>query len=497
MAVSPIRFSGMASGLDTDTLIKDLMKSERVPLDKLTKQKQSAMWKRDEYRSFNTTFSAFQSLTDKLRFSSTFNKQAVTSSNSNVVDAKASASATSGTFSVKVNQLATSTVNVGEIFTQPVDVKADGLQAGTFKITGANNQEITVTVDATTTRQSIMKQINASGIGVSMSFDSINGRFIMSSTKTGANSTFTIEDSSGVFNSIFNMDVNKTTSGENASVIFNGVSMEMENNSFEFSGINFQLRGVSTDVVTVSASRDTKSITDNITQFVNDYNALVDLIRGKVKETPDRNYAPLTDDEKEAMTEKQIELWESKAKVGLLYRDDLLDGALNSFKSLLSKKVEGVSGAFDSLDDIGITFKGFQNGLVSDLGKIELDVNKLNEAIEKNPDAVAELFGKTSSKNYDDPTRVNDSGIAERLYNELTNQMNKIKKRIGSGTISDAEDNSQYGKLIGDLNDKIDNVKRRMEIVENRYYKQFTTMEVALQKLNSQGSWLTSQLGQM
>lgn len=196
------------------------------------------------------------------------------------------------------------------------------------------------------------------------------------------------------------------------------------------------------------------------------------------------------------MTEDQIKLWEQKSKAGILYRDDILTDALSSLRSALSQKVSGLSSDMDSLSDIGITFKPFSTGTgTSELGKLELDETKLTEAINKDPEGVAKLFTQTSNLDSNDPNYKKESGYGDRLYNSLTTSINKIIKRIGSSTVaSDAADQSQLGKKIGDINKRVDTLEDRLKAIEDRYYKQFTAMEIALQKLNSQGSWLTSQL---
>lgn len=203
----------------------------------------------------------------------------------------------------------------------------------------------------------------------------------------------------------------------------------------------------------------------------------------------------MTEEEREGMTEKQIDLWESKAKVGLLYRDDILQETLSTLRRSLVDNVKGL-GEPNSLSDIGITFKGYLKGMTGELGKLEIDEQKLQDAVNKNPDAVMQLFTKTSNLDQKDPNYKSETGYADRLYTDLTNQINKIIKRIGSGKVSDAVDNSQYGRDIDEMNKRMQTLESRVALVEKRYYKQFTAMEKALQKLNSQGSWLSQQLGQ-
>lgn len=488
---STIKLTGMVSNLDTDLIIKQLMQVERMPLNKLEQKKQTIAWKRDEYREMNTMLTSIRTLTDKLRFSSSFTKQTATSSDSSVVTATSSAAATSGGYSLKVDKLASSAFVAGS--SVKVDTKTQINQTGSFEIVGPKGST-TVNVTAGSTYDSVMKQVNAANIGVSMSYDSINGRFMMATNSTGSSASIQINDAGGFASSVFGVSAAAPVTGTNAQVQLNGQTLEFENNAFEFNGVKFDIKGVSTSTVSVTVARDTSSIVDQIKGFVEQYNKLVDQVNDKTKTVPNRSYTPLTEEQKESMTEKQIDLWEEKAKKGLLYRDDILQNTLSSLRSSLIKKVDGLPPEMDSLSDIGITFKPYSQGLTSELGKLQIDEAKLQDAVTKNPEGVMDLFTKTSDLDSKDPNYYNETGYGERLYDSLTTQINQIIKRIGSGTVSDAEDNSQIGKQIGEINKRMFTLKSRLVTIEERYTKQFTAMELSLQKLNNKGSWLTSQL---
>ncbi|MEY9096623.1 flagellar filament capping protein FliD [Paenibacillus sp. RC84] len=494
--VSSIKFSGMASGIDTDKVISDLMKVERMPLNKLKQQKQIIAWKRDDYREVNTTLSSIRSLVDKLRFSSNYNKQAATSSNPAVVTAATTSSAVSGSYTVEVKSLASSALLTGN--TVDLDTKSKVGVSGDFVVEGPEGKNVKITVTPDTTYDSIMKQVNGSGIGVNMSYDKINKRFMLSTTSTGKAASVNVQDgTNSLASNVLKLDTTTTVTGTDATVVINGSTMELKNNSMEFNGLKFNLNGVSTSAVTVKVSQDTENVVGQIKEFVTQYNQLVEKINTKTKAIPSKTYTPLTDEQKEAMTETQINLWESKAKVGMLYKDDILQGTLDATRSSLVGTIKGLPDDFNSLSDIGITFKGYQKGQPSELGKLNLDEKKLQEAVDTNPDAVMKIFTQTSTLDPKDKDYKSQTGFAERIYSDLTNQINKIVKRIGTSTISDAVDGSQLGKSLRDINDKMDTLEDRIKSVQERYYKQFTAMEKAIQKLNSQGSWLSQQLGQL
>lgn len=494
--ISPIRFGGIASGLDTDLLVSQLMTAERMPLNKLNQQKQKLAWKREAYQEMNTQLTALRTLTDKLRFTTSFNKQSASSSNESVIKATSSSNAVSGSYSIQVNSLASSALVTGDTTNINLKDKIGVAAEQTFTLTGPKG-DIEVKVTPNSTYESVIKQINAANSGVNFSFDSINKRFMATTTSTGESAVLKVDDPDGVLRNFFKLDpASFPQTGSNASVTINGTTMELENNSFEFNGVRFDIQGVSTSAVSVTVSQDTQNISSIIKDFVEQYNALVDSINGATKTVPNRSYAPLTNEQKESMTEKQIELWESKAKTGLLYRDSILQETLTSFRGMLLQSVEGLPEEFNSLSDIGIAFKKFVPGMTGELGKLELDERKLQDAISQNPEAVMNLFTKTTSLKPGEQGYVEGTGYGDRLYNALNTSINKIIKQIGTTTISDSADSSMFGQQFRDLNSRINTLEDRLKAVEERYYKQFTAMEKTLHKLNSQASWIAQQLGQ-
>lgn len=501
-SISNIRFSGMASGLDTDQIIKDLMKVERFPLDRLQQNKQTLMWRRDAYREVNLMYSSFRSLTDSLRLESTFDKQKAVSNNTGVVTAQAGAGAVTGSYSIKVNQLASGATIVGSALGSGIDLKATGLKEGNFTITGPNKNpdgtslKVTINVTSASTRQSVIDDINSSGTGITASFDSTNGRLILSTKQTGEDASISIDDPSNVF--ALNLGIATTAGpvkGKDANVELNGATMTMSTNSFTFNNITFSLKGTTSSASTVDVSQDTDGIISKITDFVNKYNEIIDTVHGKITEKKDRNYTPLTDEQKEAMTEKQIDLWESKAKVGLLSGDDMLESTLLSLRQAFMGKVDGLPKGQNTLASIGIATSNSKDAYKEN-GKLHIDVDKLKDALLNNPEGVKALFTQTSEKPTTDPARKGELGFAERVKETLDSSISLMIRKIGSGTLSEILDSSIMGRQLRELNDKIYNMEDKLQTTEDRYYKKFTAMEKALQDLNNRGSWLSQQLGQ-
>jgi flagellar hook-associated protein 2 len=137
------------------------------------------------------------------------------------------------------------------------------------------------------------------------------------------------------------------------------------------------------DTQTVSLTQDVDSVYDNISKFIAKYNEIIDTINNKLSEKYDRNYLPLTDEQKEAMNEDDIKKWEEKAKTGLLRNDSILQNIVYRMRSAVYDSVAGISTA---LSEIGITTDTYVTK-----GKLIIDETKLKEAIRNNPDNVMNL----------------------------------------------------------------------------------------------------------
>ncbi|MCM3389776.1 flagellar filament capping protein FliD [Ureibacillus chungkukjangi] len=236
--------------------------------------------------------------------------------------------------------------------------------------------------------------------------------------------------------------------------------------------------------VTLTSSTDTDNMVDKIKKFVETYNGLVTTINGKLKETYDRNYPPLTDEQKEDMSEDEIEKWEKKAQTGLLRNDSILTNGLYSMRRTFMDEIGGLGDAtINSLAEIGIT----TSSTTSDGGKLVIDEDKLRTAIEKNADQVASIFTKTgtakdASKGITEDTR----GIAQRLRDELKGFTGEIEKKAGKA--SSTNQTYTLGKRLDEVKTRIDAWVDKLENIESRYWKQFTAMETAINKANSQSS---------
>lgn len=364
--------------------------------------------------------------------------------------------------------------------------KLDNSQAlstsGEFIVNG-----ISIKYDETDTLQSIMNKVNSSQAGATMNYDSVNNKFVFKNRATGASSNLSIENVSGNLLEMLKVPTG-TNSGTDSKVIIDGEEKTFPTNSINFDGMTIQLNKASAEDVTINITGDTDAVVEKIKKFVSVYNDLMELVNTQLAEKRDRNFNPLTDEEKAAMSETDIANWEKKVKEGLLSDSSILRNVKSSLRGLLSKEVAGIVDEFNTLSEVGITTVPYVRGVSKDAGKITIDETKLKNAIESNPDAVKALF--TNNPGFE-----SQEGIAVTMYNKVNDLMNTVMKQAGrlGGLSNDVS--TTLGKQIYDLETKISRMEILLNKKEDNYYKRFSLMEQAIQKGNAQLSWLSQQLG--
>ena len=232
--------------------------------------------------------------------------------------------------------------------------------------------------------------------------------------------------------------------------------------------------------VRVAVSHDVDAVVEKIKAFVETYNSTLESIAGELYEERYRDYLPLTDEQKKEMSDRDIEKWEEKARSGMLRGDQLLSSIYNNIRSVTMARVEGLSGPYNNLSSIGITT--VHN---TERGKLHNDETKLREALTNDPEGVMNLFTHSGES-------AGQSGVAVKLYDAVNNAMSRITEKAGSSGA--LYDNSVLGQDIERLNRSISLAEERLLKLEERYYRQFTAMEQAINRMNQQSMWLTQML---
>ena len=503
-----MRIGGLASGMDIDTMVSELMKAERIPLDKLTQKKQTVEWQRDDYREMNKLLKELDDMLfvnqNSIGRKATILKKTVTSSDDSKVTAKAVNAQTNVSATIDVLSLASSASwktsgGVSDYTPQDIELKFKVKDPG-----ATEDRYASVKLSATDSIDQVVSKINSSDLGVTAMKANIKvgendyeETIIFTNNNTGSDAEISLDERdtnsatatktfmtnlgftwTGVNGDILGVD----RPGQNATVKVNGYEMEMSSNTFNINGIEYTAKGVTTSSVSVSSTTDVDSIMDSIVQFVNKYNEVIEKINGKMSEERYRDYQPLTDEQKKEMDEKTIELWEEKAKSGLLKNDSILSSSLNSMRMNFYSPVTNTSTieGFKQLAEIGITTSS--NYL--DKGKLIIDETKLREKIQENPNAIYQLFNAEG-------TTEETTGIAKRLRSTIKGTVSNIEERAGNSL----KVNNQFtlGKNLNQIQEQIDRFNDRLTQVEDRYWRQFTAMEKAIQQSNSQMSYLMQQ----
>lgn len=505
--VSVNRVTGLASGMDIDSIVKKMMKAEKAPQDRLKQNKQVLEWQRADYLTMNTSLSALRDKVSTMKLQSTFLAKKIDSTDSNYVTGTATAdSVINSTMTIgNISQLATSArlestavisggtkiTTTGPLTSQPF---AAGSPSGTISFTVAaaqadgtiKSKQFTYNLagaDSSKTLQDVMNDVNSAGLGVAMLYDSTRDKVVIQNKNTGrlggASSDLALTDNTGTFLGT-TLKLGASNNGLNASFTLNGSAMSTTTNDVTLNGVKVSLKQVSTPAqsFTLTVRSDVDSVVNTIKDFVKQYNDTIATLNTKISEKRYRDYPPLTDDQRSSMKDTDIKSWEDRAKSGLLHSDSTLTTIINSLRKDAYSPVLGTSSStLNQLSAIGITSFSRQ-----DSGKLYIDETKLRSTISTDPDSVMQMFTNIST------TDSSKKGIAVKMYDDLTTGMNNIYTKAGNPFSSSATDSSSIGKLLRNVNTQILNWTTKLSDRESKYYKKFSAMETAINKMNAQSS---------
>jgi flagellar hook-associated protein 2 len=270
--------------------------------------------------------------------------------------------------------------------------------------------------------------------------------------------------------------------GQDAEIELNGATFTSNTNNFSINGLTIQALSVNSNPVTITTDTDVDGIYNMIKNFLKDYNEVISYMDGKYNADSSSGYEPLTDDEKESMTDTQIEKWEEKIKDSLLRRDSTLYSISNQMKTNMLKSYT-VNGQKYSLSSFGISTLGYFASDEDERGTYHIDgdsddtntsgnTDKLRAAIASDPDTVISFF----------------SQLTAGVYNDLTKKMSSTSLSSAYTLYNDKQMKTEYSNYTTKISDWEDKITTK----EDYYYSKFTAMETALSKLNTQQSSLSS-----
>jgi flagellar hook-associated protein 2 len=462
--VAGLSLPGLASGVDTASIVEQLMALERQSVTKIGYRKAAVGGQQDALKEVASKLAAFKDAALALSADSTWaQKQTVESSDPARVAVSMLAGAGIGGQSIHVDRLASSAQRRFAFGAGSFDAQGKTTVATTLSLAytdGTSNVSIDIAAGAT--KQQIADAINArtSGPAVAAVVNGPEGeRLVVSARKTGEKSEFTMTSSSAVLAE--DPDFVRTDPLDLRAKfrVGTGSAQYWDSNVVEHAipGVRLTFKGVTSTPATVTVSENTldrDGIKSKVKAFVDAYNGLVTTTRGKLTEQAARN--PTS---------------EFQAARGQLFGDSSLTAMLSSLRQDMAEVVNDVG--IKDLGDIGIAIpKATAAGATADAkaGKLVLDETKLTAALDSDFTAVKSFLG-TFSKEVED----------------------FVKKQTGGSGIIDErlKTGDRQSKRI---QDQIDRVNERLEAREKRLKAQFAAMETALQNSQTQGAWLSGQL---
>lgn len=510
----PIRMTGLTSGLDTESIVNALMSAQRTKQTKVENKKQKLEWKQEIWKGLNTKIYGFyKDSLSKMKYASNYSTKKAAVSDSTKLTATASTKAAAGSYKVEIKSIASAQyVTSGKLSTYKDSDGNDktatsstklndlGMTSGTVLKLKVGDKSTALEVNDSTTIDDFVKF--CSDAGLNATFDEKQQRFFLSSKDSGSENSFGLSASEntalsalGLKNFNGSTDVAETdsdndvkmvvTKAADTEVVYNGATLTSNNTSIDVAGVTLNLLGTTAtgETVNVTVSNDTSAVYDTIKEFITEYNSILKTMNTYYDAASASSYEVLTDDQKKAMSDDEVDKWNTKIKDSLLRRDSTLNSLISTMKTNMMGTVTASNGKTYSLANLGITTssKNYnEGGLLHIKGDEDDDefadsTNTLMQMLEEDPDTVKEVL----------------SGLAKNLYDGLN-------KKMETSTLSSAltfYNDKEMASQLSDYKKEISDWESRLSDMEERYYSQFSAMETALAKIQSQQNTLSSYLG--
>lgn len=552
-----MRLSGLMSGMDTESIISQLVEARKTKVTTAVKAQKSLKYKQDAWKSLNTQIvSLYSKSLSNMRFESTFMKKTTKVSNSSAVSVITGEGAMNSVQSLEIKQMAkTGYMTGGKLTAYTKDENGKDVEtavtgkttlgelgfSGTeeilVEIGGDAETRTPIKVDATTTISSFVGALRTAGLNAN--FDEANGRIHVSSKTSGEGNDFTLKARYGGMSAALNslkLDYDDAyakhkkdyedelagavtsadkeavrqkyadklkfdekgdviglasgctrTNGQDAKITLNGAEYTSSSNTFKVNGLTLSVNAVTApgETITLTTEDDTDGIYDMIKNFFKEYNGLINQMDKLYNADSAKGYEPLTDEEKEAMSDSQIEEWESKIKDSILRKDASLGSIANTMKTIMMQGVE-VNGKTMYLSNFGIGtlsyFSAPENEKNayhidgdSDDGETSGNADKLKTMISNDPDTVVAFF----------------TGLATNLYDEMSKTMASTEYSSFNSAYDDKKMQIEYD----DYTVKIKELEDKLADYEDKWYAKFAAMETALAKMQNNASAVTALLG--
>ena len=277
-------------------------------------------------------------------------------------------------------------------------------------------------------------------------------------------------------------------SGQDAEIVLNGATFTGNTNVFEINGLTFTALSTTAagEEITVTTEDDVDGIYDMVKGFLKEYNSLINEMDKLYNADSAKGYEPLTDDEKDAMSDTEVEKYEQKIKDALLRRDSNLSTVSSALKEIMSAGVE-VNGKTMYLSNFGINTLGYFEAADNEKNAYHIDGDPDDTSTSGNADVLKSMIST-------DPDTV--VSFFSTLSKNLYDKMSSLSKSVdGYRTFGNFYDDKKMKSDYDDYKTKISELEEKLNDYEDKWYSKFSKMETALAKLQSNSSAVTSLLG--
>lgn len=551
-----MRITGMYSGMDTESIVQQLVAAKQTKVDDLKNDQKKLEWKQNAWQELNTKiYNLYSGTLSKLRLSSAFKKQKTTVSDTSKATVTANG-AVNGTQSLRIDKVAKtgyltgkkvhdtlkfkgsdpissigSNGTIDQLSGQKIKIKASvalkkdekymindageyvratqedilaeqqgTLPAGTIK-TAEGGEKVKVSTEITFDKDMKISDFvsKLKEAGVNASFDEENQRFFISAKESGTENDFEIEnlptsDTPGAplgnALELLGLDQTKGASrieGRDAEIYLNDSLFTSSSNTFNINGLTINVLGKTADdeEITINTTTDVDAAYNVIKDFLTEYNDLINQMDKLYNADSARKYKMLSADEKESMTDEEIESWENTIKGSLLRKDTQLGSVMNALTNTMLGGIQ-VGGKTMYLSTFGIKTTGYFQAKDNEHHAYHIDGDPddesvssqddlLKKALLEDPDGTAEFF----------------AGMCKNLYGAL----DKLMGTTDYSSIYKVYNDKQMKKDYDNYTKKIKDAEQKLSDYEDRWYDKFSKMETALSKLQSNQNIVSSMLG--
>lgn len=273
--------------------------------------------------------------------------------------------------------------------------------------------------------------------------------------------------------------------GSDAELVLNGATFTSSSNTFSINGLDVVVNSVTDKEFSITTQDDYDGMYDKIKSFLKEYNELINEMDKLYNADAAKGYEPLTDEEKEAMSETEVEKWEEKIKGSLLRRDESLSKVRSAFTTIMAQGVE-VNGKTMYLANFGIATLGYFNADENERHAYHINGDEDNELVSGKDNTLKSMI-------QNDPETV--VAFFTELAANLYEKTDKLMESTDYSSIYKVYNDKQMKTDYTNYETKIKEAEKKLTEYEDRWYAKFSAMETAMAKLSSKESALSGLLG--